>query len=306
MSKAIGRNDSCPCGSGRKAKLCCLVTSRRLLKKPAEMRSAAPATGYSHPKCYAAGFNDCGTVISREHPISQGLLKQIGKDDTTKVAGFKWQEPETFKVVGDSSLASAMLCKRHNEAMSPLDEVAIRLSAFLEKIDDELREGTGPVDGHILFAGEEIERWMLKNIIGLAKAGMVHNEVTEESVELLFSNLPWSEGLGLYVDVEANARLYHQDANWFETKVVGGTNTVCLFTCQMRGLPLSLLFDSRAVGKHSGRYRPDRIIFKANGRSRTVHLSWMNKPPADKEVVLTRQASYDGNPEVWPEWARQG
>lgn len=35
MNKKIGRNDICPCGSGKKYKNCCLSTQQNLMFKPA-------------------------------------------------------------------------------------------------------------------------------------------------------------------------------------------------------------------------------------------------------------------------------
>jgi hypothetical protein len=86
----------------------------------AEMMQKGP-TGYRHGKCYANRYGDCSTKISREHFISENLLRRIHLTEPAKIAGLAWQDREKFDIVPIKGLASNILCQRHDEALSRLD-----------------------------------------------------------------------------------------------------------------------------------------------------------------------------------------
>src|SRR5216683_7087127 len=84
-------------------------------------------TGLRNPHCYAQALADCSDVRSREHYLTESVLKAIALADEIEVEGLAWQGSGYSKVVGTKRLASWILCKRHNEALSGLDSTALHL-----------------------------------------------------------------------------------------------------------------------------------------------------------------------------------
>jgi hypothetical protein len=111
---------------------------------------------------------DCSKVLSREHPITHGILKEIiSHNGLLTIDGFNWQELNTTREVPTPRLASRILCKRHNEALSRIDAVALRL---FKKLDNAIRqEQRQPCV--FLVDGTDFERWMLKSLCGLVLSG---------------------------------------------------------------------------------------------------------------------------------------
>src|SRR5271157_6041085 len=148
--------DKCLCGSGRILLECCLKDCR-----PPRNRAR---TGRSNRRCYAAPLCDCSPTISREHYITEGVLKLIG--DPITIKGFPWQGEEMTLPTKD--LTSKILCQRHNPALSELDKVGIRFFEKLRAARVENPLSHTVASSHIyLFRGEMVELWMLKVLYGL-------------------------------------------------------------------------------------------------------------------------------------------
>lgn len=125
---------------------------------------ADPVTGYAHPQCYASSTNDCCTKVSREHPMSKGILRAVGDGKMVDVGNLWWQEdPAQIQRMPVDALAAKILCKRHNQALSRFDDAGIRVQKTLERY--QLAQVAQP-DPHgsefDLVNGEEFERWILK------------------------------------------------------------------------------------------------------------------------------------------------
>ena len=190
------RNASCPCGSGEKAKCCCLTANNNWFKVPANLTPPPPATGFSNPNCFAASTRDCSRKISLEHFISRGLLNQLNNKSAI-IAGLAWQAKEEFNRVGINSLASKVLCSRHNTALSLLDGPVIRLSQALEDFDDSLGTETSIINTELrLFSGEDIERWILKAIIGAVESKNLTSVLPGNLLDILFGIQPWPTAWG--------------------------------------------------------------------------------------------------------------
>lgn len=304
MSYTVRRKDPCPCGSTRKAKYCCLTGPDTLHKASANILPPSPRTQYAHPRCYAALLHDCSPGVSKEHFISRGLLQQIGLNGTTKIAGLRWQEPETFKILPDERLAPQVLCGRHNIALSSLDAQMIRFSDALERFDDEVRDETDPAQGIALFAGYDIERWLLKAIVGGVVSRNMSGVMPDRCVELLYGISSWPDGTGLYFRATTGQTIYHSDSFRLETVIAQPTSEVVLFDFVVRGLPLRLVLTEGAAALPNGTYRPRRLIFSKGSHTRTLEMSW-DDPRLDATIPLYRQPSYTGSPPDWPIWARQ-
>jgi hypothetical protein len=118
----------CPCGSGKLVANCHLGIDGQLRKHLKSLNPPPPQTGFSHPRCYLSDTQDCSEEISQEHYVSRSVLEQIGPK--VKVAGMLWLDDDQTLETNVDNLAAKILCKRHNEALSPLDQEAAFFSLF--------------------------------------------------------------------------------------------------------------------------------------------------------------------------------
>lgn len=72
---------------------------------------------FSHPQCYARALCDCSAKLSREHYVSNSVLKLLGVEHIISHAS--WLSPEQCsRPLPVSALSSKVLCDRHNQALS--------------------------------------------------------------------------------------------------------------------------------------------------------------------------------------------
>jgi hypothetical protein len=67
--------------------------------------------------CWASALGDCSSKQSKEHYVSEFLFAS----DHIYVNGLPWCGNELRKIP-TSGFVRSMLCKRHNEALSPVDQ----------------------------------------------------------------------------------------------------------------------------------------------------------------------------------------
>jgi hypothetical protein len=91
----------------------------RFRKPHPSLRPPGKVTGYSHAGCYLRNTRDCSEQISREHYISRSVLTQLG--EVLRISGAPWLDPDQTLDTTVENLTAKILCKRHNEALSPLD-----------------------------------------------------------------------------------------------------------------------------------------------------------------------------------------
>ena len=301
----IEPNGPCPCGSMVKAKKCCF-RSRQLFKKPAVVTPPSPCTGFSNPKCFANADNDCSQDISREHFISETLLRQIELNGTAKIAGLKWQAPEEFNIVPIPRLAPKILCSRHNSALSPLDAAIGRFSQTIKDYDLATHPKASAQDDELrLFAGDDIESWILKCFIGGSfSKNLSRAQLKPECLDLLYGRIAWPAGWGLYMQAVPSAPIYHSDSFLFETLVGGSETTLLAARVTIRGLVFHLCLGLPSDPSAFGIWRPSHIIFRDQSVRKVIELSW-SKAGSRQFVTLTRGGSYDGPPPDWQDWEKR-
>ncbi len=304
MRRDIGRNSTCPCGSGRKAKLCCLRPNGILEKSPANLVPPMPYTGYQNPKCFMRSTSNCSEKITGEHVFPQSVLRQIGKEGVTRVAGMKWQEPETFQDVGIASLTANVLCARHNSGFSGLDMEISRLSEAIERVDNQLREQAPPSSSMILFSGDDIERWMLKASIGAVAAKQVQGFLPEDSVRILTGEAEWGRGTGMWMTTEPKETLYHSDSIAVQPVVDERSGGIVWLDWNIRGIPFRLVVRNDGPQTPLALHRPQSLLMKTGRCKRELLFSWTKGAPGDS-LVLDRVHGYDGAPPNWAEWMRK-
>jgi hypothetical protein len=166
----VKRMGPCPCRSGKPVLFCCL-RSNNLVKNTAINPHPGPASNFSNVKCYLSATHDCCDKISKEHYISESVLRLYSTDGRTiRVNGLSWCKGDEYTKVGIGSLVVKSLCERHNNALSNLDTAAKSLIDETMSIDHALNDRNFP-GSHLLLSGEDIERWMTKTVIGLHASG---------------------------------------------------------------------------------------------------------------------------------------
>jgi hypothetical protein len=115
--------------------------------------------------------------------------------------------PSVRASIAVNRLGAKILCKRHNEALSDLDDVAGRFAAAIATIPEVLSSGASSVR---VFRGEDIERWMLKVMCGSIWAGRSRSNRTlrfpVEWLRAIFEGTD-SPGLTLFYSAPNDRRL---------------------------------------------------------------------------------------------------
>ena len=121
--------------------------------------------------CWASSLGDCGEEPSKEHFVSAAVFDS----DQIDVVGFEWCK-DTPKTVSVASLASHILCKKHNNALSPLDQAAadafgtIRKLSALSSARGKVRQRRWKVRRFEIVDPWLLERWFVKTAINLVAA----------------------------------------------------------------------------------------------------------------------------------------
>ena len=272
----------------------------------AKLRPPGDVTGYQHPKCYACGDSNCSTKISKEHYFSATLLRQIELNNTAKVAGLKWLKPETFRIVPLGGLVSHILCERHNHSLSPLDDAIGRFSEAIGEYDRKLCPSTlNSAVEHQSFSGIDIERWMLKCVIGLVASKNFNSRLKNECINLLYGRTKWPKHWRLFFQSLPMQPIYHSSSFMVETLVDPAKNLVLAVKFVIRGIPFLLCLGRPDEPGSIGIWRPSAIVFKSDACEKTLSLNWDSNKHGEA-VILNRRGTYDGLPPNWKEWERKG
>jgi hypothetical protein len=289
-------DDPCPCGSGIAIRNCCFQPSEAWLRvKVPNLRPPAPRTGVFNPQCYLAASRDCSLKKSGEHYISASVIKALGGQFT--ISGFPWQEIGEERAVGINSLRSNVLCKRHNEALSPIDAAAERFFRILQSIMEDIFRASGELEGTVwyLVSGEMLELWLTKTLFGLypkiAAKNRARLSLTQSISEKKLRNVLKRGGLlppdGLYAQratgqgVEFFPKLSFSALSVFNQEVVGLNWKVFSFA-------FDFLFDSSNVNmelfKKDYVYRPSVLRIKRGQRCHAILMTWPKLAYGDGEL----------------------
>lgn len=265
------------------------------------------ATGLQNAKCYARADRNCSQKISKEHFISETLLRQIQLNNTARVAGLKWQQKESFNIIPLSGLASSILCERHNNALSPLDACMGLFSEAVRDYDAALLSNTSAqASEQRSFSGDDIERWMVKCLLGLtASKNLSTTSLKPECIDLLFGNTDWPEGWGLYFSAPTGVPIYHSSSFLIETHIDPVRQLILAARILIRGLPFLLCLGKPDIPESMGMFRPEAIVFRSEMCEKGLVLSW-DSGPTSPAIVLDRSGTYAGWPPNWQEWERNG
>jgi hypothetical protein len=235
---------------------------------------------------------DCDHQISGEHFISASVLTQLG-GPKVKLDGVPWLAVDETKILPIRSLTGNILCKRHNESLSPLDAMAGKFFAALRLIHDDIfnRKTMSRRWKWLLFSGEELELWLLKTAIGLFHSGNVAKNKTKLNetqtinpacYEILHGDiLPAPCGLyvePIHISEQINQFQLQPLSDDAGQRMVGLRMTYLSFA-------LTLLFDPNATygsdATGSKTYRPSYLMVRNAKRTHIVMLTW---PPTTSNM----------------------
>jgi hypothetical protein len=237
---------------------------------------------------------DCTATISREHYVSQGVLRLLAEENTLEAVGFPWQSPGEGRTVSLKSLTGKMLCQRHNSALACLDSVAIR---WVDKIRHVSGAAGDPAewgkDDLSLFHGPDLERWMLKTLCGvLSSRNLPFGKEREWSpppswLKLLFGTDPFPvhSGVYLFMNMGSDFRLYPTfDFTLLRTadSAVGG-----IFSFGDLRFLLAMPPEGCHLGPPTGdaHFRPAKLHFENGSAGKVIAFDW-GELPSGRAVQL--------------------
>jgi hypothetical protein len=258
-----------------------------------------PVTKYSHPSCYLAPTGDCSNDISGEHYLSRTILEALGPG--IRLGGLPFLKPGEERVVGINTLTVNVLCRRHNAALSWLDDEAGRFFRTLHKIEqDLLKRSLSRKSTAYLFSGIALEMWMVKvacglyfgRIAGSSEQRMADSHAVNSAAAIAaLTRGQFAPRAGMYL------RAFVNDENGSGSFVQLAPISVdedqahrfVGLRTSLRGHEFDALFDVRGLKLPAQGcvYRPAELIFTNEQRRHYVTLSW---PTGTTIVSLTANA----------------
>ena len=290
----IRLTDECPCQSGKVFAQCCANTDFKPLY--AVTRTPKPKTGFKKLRCYAAELGDCSKKISREHFLSEGILKILNENNDLTVVGLPWLKREEHRKLNPASLVANILCDRHNNVLSPLDAVAIRFFKALDQIEQEfLNEKTACKERVFLFNGHDIERWMLKTLCGFLYSNnastlegeTIHWKPNITWLNMLFGTQKFPVGCGIYYEAKiGEKRDLYQGVDFSillnQNDAAGGA-IIGLKENKFALVMLTPSEDKQGTVLEHSVYRPYQLIFNKEKEPnyKVIVLAWDSKDYAE-------------------------
>jgi hypothetical protein len=260
---------------------CCLDNDGRWSPRRLTVREPGGRTGKRVNRCYAASLGDCDGVLSREHYVSDCVLRSVAESPVLE--GIRG----AGRIEGASNMVARVLCERHNNMLSPLDVLARRFTEVVRGSFPGMPRSTfTPGNQTFLFHAGDVSRVLLKSLCATESAGALGGATPsprgwtppESWLNILFDDGPWPAGWGLYVPVLRGGDAEHAERITFsrrvdqEGRIVGAEYVV-------GGLPFILLMaDLRDVTNwHESDFQsvhahPSRVVVHVAGSTRTLEF----------------------------------
>ncbi|OFW26674.1 MAG: hypothetical protein A3H97_00760 [Acidobacteria bacterium RIFCSPLOWO2_02_FULL_65_29] len=193
-----------------------------------------------------------------------------------RVAGLPGQQRHKSAEIGAGSLASRILCKKHNEELSPIDAAGTTFLSGLHASFKDLNKSQF-LEKAVEIPGRLLELWLLKVYCGLLTVHRIA-AIPPVLVEILFGQQAWPECEGLYVltPEDGNAAWRFQLVrvelvfNESRTRIVGAK-------FGLGGFALLLAFGKprkQGPGGVEAQHRPGAIVLEREGRAHRYAFSW--------------------------------
>jgi hypothetical protein len=223
----------------------------------------------------------------------------MGPDGKSAVYGLPWTKEEQFTRVPSESLVARVLCKRHNEALSPLDAEAARLKESLGCFDMDF--GTpSPKQEVAIVAGEDVERWMLKTLCDFvaSKQAKKHElQPLDRWAAVVTARESWPAEWGLYLPVQD----FQHDRHYrFET-LTKPNGEIVLVNLPINNLKVVFAMPETPQGYQGGLFRPRYLHFRQGEVRKTLILSWENEIH-QQWIEFTRMGQTSAETPDWPNY----
>jgi hypothetical protein len=239
-------------------------------------------------KCYASLLGDCDGKITKEHFISASLLKHLHNDPEFSISGFMRPGIDAIYSKTPLSMSAKMLCKKHNEDLSELDNEILKISRISA---DAWAHSSKGLALHCNVRGDFLERWVLKVTIGQAISGnAAKNDIPVKMFQpsvnwlnILFGKTTMPERLGLYFapkiidflaqDSNTNKGAFIFAPLFMETEFIGAMT-------RLFGFPfiLTMAMSSENYSQNplleGSLYRPKQTTLHLHQSSLTLKLDW--------------------------------
>jgi hypothetical protein len=245
--------------------------------------------------CFLHGHGPCGGKISREHYISETVLRAVGSNGSVQIGGLPWQPKDTLQCLGIGSLVANVLCEKHNSGLSGLDDAAGEFFRTLNSADKQ-PDTLPPIT---TLSGALIERWFLKTMCGLASGPGLNNGVVPEQWKLLLLGEEWPEGWGMYAPMPAGGQVL---ANEFAIESLVNPETREIKACRFRvaGVHFNLVLGRPNIPSAWGVHRPGHLIFRRGTEENGITLTW--PIPREQGVTYTKVGTTKERPPQWASW----
>lgn len=214
-----------------------------------------------------------------------------------KIAGIPWLKQQLEKWISPRSMVAKILCKRHNEALSPLDSQAGRLIRTIGKFDREFNDPE-PRPDIIFFSGEDIERWMIKTICGIIASGNAFKDritgiadVPAGWVDVLFGATTWDAPFGLYL--KHSAQMRHSRSFFFQVGRGSYDGPPLMADLHLNGLAFAVPVVKCLNPESLGIHRPRTIRFRQGKIIKFIELCWRD-PQYEKGIEFQRMGTAKG------------
>lgn len=295
-STAAWCNTLCPCGSGLPSEDCHLHRPTGKWRLPAyRPRLSGAVTEFAHRRCYAASINDCDARLTLEHPLSKGILKDIGDGTTVIASNTYWQQgsptPTNLPI---TTMGSKMLCSRHNNALHRLDAAALEVYRTLERFQlAQLRHPDPHGNEFNLVSGELFERWMLKALWGMttgaktAPTSMRNRREQKMFMQYLFRDGLLPRGWGLYIR-SLTKSFVRQYKTAMETKIEVRDDTFLTGEITLGAFTFTFAAGKLEAGNGAiAHHRPDgiRMFSEFDNTCKTLAFAWDHRRHASVNFV---------------------
>lgn len=248
--------------------------------------------------CFLQGFGACRGGLSREHYISESVLRATGANPAAKIGGLAWQPADTIQSIGIGSLQSKILCEGHNSNLSPIDAVAANLFKTLHAIDKDRPS----VPSLSTFDGPGFERWLLKVLFGISASGGFQIKAPPDNWKAILMGAPWPESRGMYVFPPDGSEMFSSDL-YIETKLNPATKEILAASFRFAGITFNLLFGKPDHPLAFGIHRPRGLIFQHDSEERRVEFLW----PFQTEIAIAYKCvgTTTSKPSYYGGWKEQ-
>jgi hypothetical protein len=282
--KALEKGD-CPCRSGKPSITCCF-DGRTFHKLPSVLGLGVLPPGSSLDKCYMKELGSCDGVISGEHLFTAAIMELLADNGDFTISGLPWIKGDKPISVGINSLKANCLCRKHNSALTLLDEAALKLfTALKQSLERKIASLKFLVSGH------DIERWLLKTLKALAASGNLGKGREKLSgafaeniqvIDMIDDPKAWPPTAGLYclarhgVFMENNNRFQLQPLMNDKEEIDGlVTNMLGVAFVLLLG-PLGLAARPELAGAV---FRPNQILVREKNIHNWLAMSWEDGLP---------------------------